>query len=138
MKATDTFKTIIKEHLDAKAGAEQLFAEKYNNPDKNIDDCITYILNTVKNSGKQGFADEEVFGMAIHYYDEESIEVGKPINAKVVVNRVIELSDEEKADARQKAIEQYQQEALEKMQKKATPKVRKKEAEVEQPSLFDL
>jgi len=25
--------------------------------------------------------------MAIHYYDEETVEIGKPLTAKVVVNR---------------------------------------------------
>lgn len=138
MKATDTFKNTIKAYLDKREEEDKLFAMKYGNPEKNIDDCITYILNTVKDSGKQGFTDDEVYGMAVHYYDEEAIEVGQPISAKVVVNHVVELSEKEKADARQKAIEKYQQEALEKMQKKATPKVRKKEAEVEQPGLFDL
>ena len=24
---------------------DELFAAKYDNPDKNIDDCVTYILN---------------------------------------------------------------------------------------------
>lgn len=138
MKTTETFKNTIKKYLDERAETDQLFAEKYNNPGKNIDDCITYILNTVKNSGKNGFTDDEIYNMAVHYYDEESVEVGGPINAKVVVNHVVELTDKEKADARKRAIEEYQQEALEKMQKKATPRARKKETEVEQPSLFDV
>ena len=75
--------------------------------------------------------------MAVHYYDEENIEVGDAPNAKVVVNHSIELTVEEKEDARQKAIEQYQADALEKMKKKAAPK-KKAEAMIEQPSLFDL
>ena len=31
------------------------FAAKYDNPDKNIDDCVTYILNWVQKSGCNGF-----------------------------------------------------------------------------------
>lgn len=137
MKATDNFKNIIKKYLDQRAESDELFAVKYANEKKNIDDCITYILNTVKNSGKNGFADEEIFTMAVHYYDEENIEVGDAPNAKVVVNHSIELTVEEKEDARQKAIKQYQADALEKMKKKAAPK-KKAEAVMEQPSLFDL
>lgn len=35
---------------------DELFAAKYDNPDKNIDDCVTYILNWVQKSGCNGFA----------------------------------------------------------------------------------
>ena len=48
-----------------------------------------------------GFEDDEIFGMATHYYDEEEIEVGKPINCQVVVNHTVELTEEEKEQARQ-------------------------------------
>ena len=86
MKSTDQFKQIIASHLTERAATDSLFATKYQNPEKNIDNCITYILNTVQKSGCNGFADDEVFSMAVHYYDEESIEIGNPISAKVVVN----------------------------------------------------
>jgi PcfK-like protein len=86
MKSTDQFKQVIESHLKTLANSDKLFYPKFSNPEKNIDDCITYILNTVKKSGCNGFADDEIFSMAIHYYDEESIEVGKPVKAKVIVN----------------------------------------------------
>jgi hypothetical protein len=86
MKPSNSFKEIIQQHLEARAQADQLFAATFAKEGKNIDDCCTYILNTVQKSGNNGFADEEIFGMAVHYYDEDKIEVGKPVNAKVVVN----------------------------------------------------
>lgn len=89
MKSTEAFKTAIFSHLEERAKSDELFAYKFNNPKKNIDDCITYILNQVKASGCNGFADEEIYGMAVHYYDEDNIEVGKPISARVVVNHTI-------------------------------------------------
>ena len=64
----------------------RLFAAKYDNPDKNIDDCVTYILNWVQKSGCNGFCDDEIYGQAIHYYEEKDIEVGKPLNCQVSVN----------------------------------------------------
>ena len=48
-----------------------------------MDDCITYILNTVKASGMQGFADADIFGMAVHYYDEDDVKVGDPIQGAI-------------------------------------------------------
>ena len=43
-----------------------------------------------------------------HYYDEDDIEIGKPLQCQVSVNHIVELTEEEKADARQNAIRQYQ------------------------------
>lgn len=88
MQVTDAFTAIITAHLDDVAKTDLLFAETLKKPKKNIKDCITYIMNTVKSSGKNGFADGEIFGMAIHYYDEDNISVGKPVNGKVVVNHL--------------------------------------------------
>ena len=47
----------------------------YRNPAKHIDECVTYILHYVKKSGCNGFTDGEIFGQAIHYYEENEIEV---------------------------------------------------------------
>ena len=43
----------------------------------------TYILNQVKKSGCCGFSDDEIFGMALHYYQEDNIEVGSPLKCNV-------------------------------------------------------
>jgi hypothetical protein len=52
------------------------------------------------------------------------------------VNHVVELTAEEKAEARQNAIRQYQDEELRKLQNRNKPTA-KKETKVE-PSLFDF
>jgi hypothetical protein len=86
MKGTEQFQNTILTHLQGIAVSDSAFKAKFENPKKSINDCITYILNTVQKSGCNGFADEEIYGMAMHYYDEENIKIGKEINAKVVVN----------------------------------------------------
>ena len=60
-----------------------------------------------------------------HYYDENEIEVGKPIQCQVAVNHVVELTAEEKAEARQKAVRQYQEEELRKLQNRNKPTAKK-------------
>lgn len=115
MNGTSHFKRTIEAYLAQRAAEDTLFAATYKKPNKNIDDCITYILNEVKRSGCNGFTDGEIFSMAVHYYDEDSIEVGKPINAQVVVNHTVELTPEEKEEARRQAIEKAQREAYQKM-----------------------
>lgn len=93
----------------------------------------------MQKSGCNGFADDEIFGMAIHYYEENEIEVGKPINCQMVVNHTVELTEEEKEQARQDAIERLRQEEMAKLRKPIQPKkaTEKKPQDV-QPSLFDF
>ncbi|UVS40568.1 PcfK-like family protein [Bacteroides fragilis] len=96
-QGTDYFKLTIQNYLDARAREDELFAPRYANPKKNIDDCCTFIINQVRQSGCNGFADEEIYSMALHYYDEEDIDIGKPVSCKVVVNHTVELTEEEKS-----------------------------------------
>ena len=135
MKGTELFKETIKAYLDKRAFEDELFAIAYANEIKKIDDCVTYILNEVKKSGLNGFADEEIYSMAVHYYDEENIEIGEKINCRVVVNHTVELTEEEKAEARKNALLQYQTEEIRKMREKN--KVKPKQTEASLPSLFD-
>ena len=51
MKVSEQFKSTIKAYLDNMAAVDSLFAPVYQKTTKNIDDCITYILNQVKKSG---------------------------------------------------------------------------------------
>lgn len=67
-KATDYFKMTIQSYLEQRAQTDELFAPVYAKPNKNIDDCVTYILNYVQQSGICGFADDEIYSLALHYY----------------------------------------------------------------------
>ncbi len=140
MKGTEQFKKTIKAYLEQRAETDALFAVTYAKPNKNIDDCVTFILNQVKNSGCNGFADDEIYSLAVHYYDEDTIDVGKSMNCQVVVNHQIVLTEEEKAEAKQQAITRYQDDEIRKMRER---KSKSKPAAVPQsaapqPSLFDM
>lgn len=140
MKGTEHFKRTIQAFLEQRAAEDELFAVSYRNPAKNIDDCITYILNYVQKSGCNGFSDDEIFGQILHFYDEVDIEVGKPIDCNVVVNHTVELTEEEKAEARQQAIKRAEDEAYAKMKQQREKAAAKRTATVQQvqPSLFDF
>ena len=148
MKGTEHFTRTIAEYLNQRAMTDPLFAPNLLKPNKNIEECITYILNEVQKSGCNGFDDddellrawlEKIFSMAVHYYDEDDIEVGKAVSCRVAVNHIVELTEEEKAEARQEAIKQYQREELAKLQSR-NARVKKTEniATQVQPSLFDF
>lgn len=137
MKATDHFQNTIKAYLDKRAEIDLLFSFRYSLPEKKLEDCVTYILNQVQQSGCNGFHDDEIFGMAVHYYDEDNIEIGKPMhNAQVAVNHVVVLTAEEKEQARKDAMQKAQDEAYRKMIQPT--KKAKRVALTIQPSLFDF
>ena len=140
MKGSDKFKETIKAYLDKRAETDVLFSFQYSKPEKNIDDCITYILNTVKQSGCNGFSDDEIYSMAVHFFDEDNIAIGNPINAHVVavVNHVVELTAEEKAQAHREAMQRAQEEAYRKMTQPTKKKAKTTVDATLQPSLFDL
>ena len=139
MKATEHFKQTIKAYLDERAKNDELFAVSYAKENKNMDDCVTFILNQVKRSKCMGLTDEEVYSLAVYFFDEEDIEIGNPIACNVIVNHTVELTEEEKAQARQEALKEYQAEQLRKMQKRTNkPKTPKAQPEITTPSLFDF
>ena len=137
-KGTNAFTDTIRQYLENKAKNDSLFAIKFANPSKSVEDCVTYIINEVKKSGCNGFADAEIYGMAVHFYEEAEIEVGNPINCQVVVNHTVELTEEEKEQARQDAIERLRQEEMAKMRKpiQAKKATTEKKTQDVQPSLF--
>ena len=134
-KGTMAFADTIRHYLEKRAKNDALFAVKFANPSKSVEDCVTYIINEVKKSGCNGFTDDEIFGKAVHYFEENEIEVGNPINCKVVVNHTVELTEEEKEQSRQEAIAKLRNEELAKMRKAKTTEKKVKEV---QPSLFDF
>lgn len=139
MKATEHFKQTIKAYLDERAQNDELFAVSYAKENKNMDDCVTFILNQVKRSKCMGLTDEEVYSLAVHFFDEDDIEIGNSIACNVIVNHTVELTEEEKAQARQDALKEYQAKQLRKMQKRTNkPKTPKAQPEITTPSLFDF
>ena len=74
------FKDKIKEHLDSVAKSDKLFAKTYAKKNKSIDECCKYIIQEVKKAAKNNsqvqVADDEIYSLAIHYYDEDDIKVG--------------------------------------------------------------
>ena len=137
MKTTEHFQNTIESFLRDRAETDKHFAVSFSNPDKSIEQCITYILNCVKQSGCNGFCDEEIYSMAVHYYDEQNIEVGNPIDCQVIVNHTVELTAEEKEQARQNALKRAENEAYERMTKARKRPIVQPEPSV-QKSLFDL
>ena len=140
MSGTEQFTRTISEYLNLRAATDPLFAPNLAKPHKNIEDCITYILKQVQQSGCNGFEDDEIYSMAVHYYDEDDLEVGSPVACHVVVNHTLVLTEEEKVEARKQAIQQYQAQELRRLQepKRVKAKASTDSEQVPEPSLFDM
>lgn len=130
----------IKGYLDKRAEEDSLFAESYKKPGKSIKECCDYIVGQAYKQGGSTVVvdDDTVYGWAVHYYDEDGIKVDK-LPARAGVRPVVELSDEEKARAREDAIERYKLEciakekAAEAEKKKRAWKKRKREGRLKRP-----
>ena len=123
-------KTAIKNYLDNRAKTDELFAAKYANPKKSIDECCKYITGEAYARAKDGTAvisDEEVYGMAVHYYDEENIEIRKAPSVKTSSVEP-ELTEEQQEKLRKQAEKEYKAKvmaelAMKEKERKAKPKV---------------
>lgn len=79
------FEETIKKFLDKLAKEDELFARNYVKSNKSISECCNYIYQQIEKNHKGGTrcvgcSDEEIFGLAIHYYDEDDIKVEGPKN----------------------------------------------------------
>lgn len=113
----DQFKETIKQYLDNRAQTDSLFATTYAKENKSIDECVNYIYSEVQKSGRKGFNDEEIFGMAVHYYDEDDLKASPANKPKVVVNHVVELTEADKDLLKQQAADEYKNEVKAKLEK---------------------
>lgn len=115
----------IKTYLDRRAAADPQFAQRYANPRKNTGECFRFILSEARKRGSAVcMTDDEVFGLAVHYYDEADLKVPASVPLASVAHSA---PAEKKVKAAKPAAEKAPAKA------KPNPKPR-----YEQPPLFDL
>ena len=139
-KGKQSFKDAIKSYLDRMAKDDELFAKYYAKEGKTLDECCSYIMGEARKRGNAVcMTDEEVYGLAVHYYVEDDIEVyhgsmsRKTEDVKVTMSA--EEMEEARKEARQRAIDRLAEEQYAAMKQKA--KHRKQEpADAAQMSLF--
>lgn len=144
----------IKDYLDKRAATDSQFAARYAKPKKSLDECFKYILGEAKKRGTAVcMTDEEVLGLAVHYYDEDNIKISQAPAAKVSTSQSapapasVKLTKEEKEAARLSAIQAYERQCLEEearrdqqRRKKAAEKKAARKSQQPQPmsSLFEF
>lgn len=89
----NNFQNTIKAYLDKRAEEDSLFTVVYAKENKNIDECCAYIMSEAQKSSfgiSKGvkcapMSKDEVFSLAVHYYDEDDIKVDKLSNVQSTV-----------------------------------------------------
>ena len=117
-------------YLTAKAFGDPEFKTKFENPNKNLDECVLFIqykmLEKVTEEQKKGGtacvipSDDEIFALAEQYYLDDDLKIdGNTFNnVKVLSVSATSFTDEEKAQMRQEAITKYQNEVIAEQKKK--------------------
>ncbi len=140
-KVADPLMEPVRQYLEKRAAEDPQFAEKYKNPKKSLNECCRYIYGEArKRAGGSScvyIAPDEVFGIAVHYYDEADIKVsGSGFTGRATVAtpspapapKPVELTEEQKAAAEKRALEQYEAEARKRIEEKEKAR-RKAEAD---------
>lgn len=133
------FQQAIKDHLEKMAAQDEAFAEKYaakcEAEQDSISNCCKYITNEVQKKYKQGnsavLTDAEVFGMAMHYYDEDITPPKAGTNCAVVMSKAELTPEDEEAirqEARAAAEARIRNEEAEKSRREKEEEERKKRA----------
>lgn len=129
----------ISMYLTAKAYTDNEFKNKFENPNKNLDECVAFITYRMYEKAKEQVekekdaptnksarvgciipSDDEIFALAEQYYLDEDLKVENWnfFDAKLVSVSATTFSDEEKAKMRQEAIKKYQDDVIAEQKKK--------------------
>ena len=163
MIGSEAFVERIQAFLDGQAATDEAFAAKLKSDTRTVQDCAAWMLEQLaqkfRDSGQCGYDDSDIYGMALHFYDEKGLKAKGNLNFQgmIVSNaqahyKPAELSDEEKARLDAAAREQYQREQVNKLREaeqktaqqeqkrveKLKEKQQKQAAQYVQPSLFDI
>lgn len=104
---------------------------------KSLEECFRYVLNELANKARKnqqnnvGYVagdDEEIYELAVHYYDEDDIEVPEKLNFRTNANGTANTSQLTSNKTTKKA----------KVPKKQLKNVKKEKVSKDQLSIFDL
>ena len=89
LKAKDKSEEIVLAYLES--NASEVLVQKINSGDKTLTQCWNYIVSEARKQAQNGcacIADSEVYGWAIHFFEEDSISGADFNNKKAKVKTV--------------------------------------------------
>ena len=125
LKSNNAAIAAMQQMLQERCIAEPSFAIKMANPSKSMEGAVNYLCSQIQKSGMCCVDDTTVMNLLVHYFDENEIEDCGKVNCNIVVSKP-ELSDEDKAELKELAMEQYKQEQLREIRRQSAPKAQPK------------
>ena len=126
---TKYFEQAISRWLDKEKANDEMFADQVKASGKTVEGCCNYIIQRVRESKQCGYSDDEIYGMARHFFDEDSEkDPGKQDVQRIVVSGHIELSESEKAELKRQAEKEYLRQLQEEAKKRETAQREKMKA----------
>lgn len=121
--STDTAIRAMQTMLQERCIAEPSFALKLADPSKSLDKAVAYLCSSIQKMGVCMVDDATVMNLLVDYFDGDvdEKEIPTSINCNIVVSKP-ELSDEDKAELREQAMEQYREEQLLEIRRQNQPK----------------
>ncbi len=146
IKSNNAAIAVMQQMLHERCIVEPTFAIKMANPSKSMEGAVNHLCRTIQKSGLCVVDEKTVENILVDYFDEANIEDGgTPINCNIVVSKP-ELTEEDKAELKEQAMEQFKQERLRELRRQSQPKAQPKPtatapkagAEIDSiPNLFD-
>lgn len=135
------FEDTIQAYLDKQAETDSRLAERLHTEGKNVHLCCEFIIDEARKRRNRGdhcvvMTDEEVYGLAIHFYDEDftgSVD-GDEHNTAVTVSHDTDVVSKKSAD---KNADKMKAASTKKNQHPSVKKA-EKHTDVQQLMLFDL
>lgn len=145
LKSNNAAIAAMQQMLQERCIAEPTFAIRMANPNKSMEGAVNYLCSQIQKSGMCCVDDTTVMNILIHYFDENEIEDCVKVNCNIVISKP-ELSEEDKAELKEQAMELYREEQLREIRRQSAPKAQPKPTTAPkageeinvQPSLFNL
>lgn len=102
-----SFENIIRDYIESACKTDAVLAGKYKKSGKDIAGCCKYIKSEAKKKAQGGcavIADAEVFGWAVHYFDEGMTAPKGDIECKVETTADPNVVRARVADTQKKAV----------------------------------
>lgn len=113
-------KDAVKGYLEAKAKDDELFAKMYAKENKSLNGCWAYIVGVAKKRGNAVcMTDDEVYGLAVHYYCEDDLKVSplpEGFQCRMSTSENVKLSDADKAKLRAEAEAEFKAKVLKELE----------------------
>ena len=106
LRAEGSFQSAILNYINSLNAPELM--KKIADGEKNIADCCSYIISEMRKKAKNNVTvaeDQEVFGLAVHYFEEDSIKKGSASVSNAINKAIVATSPKKEEKPKAAAVQ---------------------------------